>query len=98
MLRGATGGVTVATMAPRTKASRAPTRRKAPADEPAERPVDRDRLVIRGLTADDLEALARATESTNARIREVSPGASTSRNGVALGLLREALRPYRSTP
>ena len=96
MLRGATGSITVATMAPRTTRTpaRTPRRKAAPVEAPEARPVDRDRLVIRGLTAADLAALDLATAAANERIAAVSPGARTSRNGVALGLLREALKAY----
>lgn len=95
MLRGTVRCVTVATMAPRTTRSPARTpRRKAAPEAPEARTVDRDRLVIRGLTAADLAALDRATVEANARIGAVAPGARTSRNGVALGLLREALKAY----
>lgn len=92
MLRGTVRCVTVATMAPRTTRSPARTPRRKAA--PEARTVDRDRLVIRGLTPADLAALDRATVEANARIGAVAPGARTSRNGVALGLLREALKAY----
>mgnify|MGYP000908307807 CR=1 FL=1 len=95
MLRGTERCVTVATMAPRTIRSPARSpRRKAAPEAPEARTVDRDRLVIRGLTPADLAALDRATVEANERIGAVAPGARTSRNGVALGLLREALKAY----
>lgn len=55
---------------------------------------DPERLVIRGLTAADLAALAAAQKAMQARVDAISPGTVVSRNAVALGILRDALSAY----
>ncbi len=55
------------------------------------RPVDVGRLIIRGLTDADHEALAAAVERARARAAIHAPGANVSQNSVALALLRAGL-------
>ncbi len=83
---------TAPTMAPRPRKAPAPSARarKAPP-----RPVDVDRLVIRGLSPEDLAALDAATVDTLRRLSAVTSRATVSRNAVALDLLRRALDPFR---
>lgn len=73
-------------MAPPTKRTKSPTKAPTPAsvDDP-------ERLVIRGLTAEDHRALTAAQAAVQARVDALTPGTVVSRNAVLLGLLREAL-------
>jgi hypothetical protein len=82
-------------MAPPTKRPKASPKAPTPAA-----PDDPERLVIRGLTAEDHRAIALAQAAVQAQVDALTPGTVVSRNAVALGLLREGLaaRAAKGTP
>lgn len=67
------------------KPAKAPSARRTTA-----RPVDADRLTVRGLTDDDRRALDAYTAKRRAELER--DGATVSQNAIARALLRDALR------
>lgn len=64
--------------------------KKAPPRRPTARPIDADRLTVRGLSEEDRKALDAYTAKRREELER--EGASVSQNTVARALLRDALR------